>query len=371
MSYFDHCATTPIHPIVIDKMESTSKTHFGNPSSLHTSGRKAKSLIESSRRIIANALKASTNEIIFTGSGTEANNSVLWSLIHEENKHVITSSIEHPAILKVLDSIAPFGISYTKLPVNKFGEVNPKNLEESIEKDTGLISIMMINNEVGTINPIKDLIKIAEEKNIPFHSDAVQALGKIPLSVKDIQADYLSFSGHKFYGPKGVGFLYKKNESKLNPLIIGGGQEGQFRAGTENISGIVGLAEAVRLAIENLDNRILHLEELESEFKAKLLSLSSNVIFNGHPEKHAPGVISASFLGKRSDILLVELDREKIEVSSGSACGSGSVKPSFVLEEMGLSENQNTSTIRISFGRSNSLEDVDTLVKALVKFTNV
>ena len=371
MSYFDHCATTPIHPIVIDKMESTSKTHFGNPSSLHTSGRKAKSLIESSRRIIANALKASTNEIIFTGSGTEANNSVLWSLIHEENKHVITSSIEHPAILKVLDSISPFGISYTKLPVNKFGEVNPKDLKKSIKKDTGLISIMMINNEVGTINPIKDLIKIAEEKNIPFHSDAVQALGKIPLSVKDIQADYLSFSGHKFYGPKGVGFLYKKNESKLNPLIIGGGQEGQFRAGTENISGIVGLAEAVRLAIENLDNRILHLEELESEFKAKLLSLSSNVIFNGHPEKHVPGVISASFLGKRSDILLVELDREKIEVSNGSACGSGSVKPAFVLEEMGLSENQNTSTIRISFGRSNSLEDVDTLVKALVKFTNV
>jgi len=371
MSYFDHSATTPIHPLVMEKMNSTSESHFGNPSSIHTSGRKAKSIIESSRRMIAESLHASSNEIIFTGSGTEANNSILWSLIYEKNKHVITSSIEHPAILKVLDSIAPFGVTYTKLPVNKFGEVNPRNLEESIKDNTGLISIMMINNEVGTINPIKDLIKVAEENNIPFHSDAVQALGKAPLSVKDIRADYLSFSGHKFYGPKGVGFLYKKNKSKLNPIIIGGGQEDQFRAGTENISGIVGLAEAVRLAIENLDKRILHLEKLESEFKNKLLQYSSNVIFNGHPDKHAPGVISASFLGKRSDILLAELDREGIEVSSGSACGSGSVKPSFVLGEMGLSENQNTSTIRISFGRSNSMEDVNILVNALVKFTNV
>jgi cysteine desulfurase len=371
MSYFDHNATTPIHPLVLNKMSSTSEACFGNPSSIHTSGRKAKSLIESSRRVIAKALQASTNEIIFTGSGTEANNSVLWSLIYEKNKHVITSSIEHPAILKVLDTLSLFGVSYTKLPVNKFGEVNPQNLEESITDNTGLISIMMINNEVGTINPIKDLIKVAEEKNIPFHSDAVQTIGKIPLSVKNIQADYLSFSGHKFYGPKGVGFLYKKKKSKLNPLIIGGGQEGQFRAGTENISGIVGLAEAVRLSIENLDNRILHLEKLEYEFKDKLLHHSPNVIFNGHPEKHAPGVISASFIGKRSDILLAELDREGIEVSSGSACGSGSVKPSFVLEEMGIPENQNTSTIRISFGRSNSIKDVSILVKALVKFTNV
>jgi cysteine desulfurase len=292
-------------------------------------------------------------------------------LIYENNKHVITSSIEHPAILKVLDSIAPFGVTYTKLPVNKFGEVNPKNLEEAIKEDTGLISIMMVNNEVGTINPINNLIKIAEEKNIPFHSDAVQALGKTPLSVKDVGADYLSFSGHKFYGPKGVGFLYKKNEAKLNPLIIGGGQESQFRAGTENVSGIVGLAEAVRLSIQNLDKRILHLEKLESEFKAKLSHHSSNVIFNGHPKKHVPGVISASFLGKRSDILLAELDREGIEVSSGSACGSGLVKPSFVLEEMGISESQNTSTIRISFGRSNTIDDVSILVNALVKFTNV
>ena len=230
---------------------------------------------------------------------------------------------------------------------------------------------MMVNNEVGTINPINDLIKIAEEENIPFHSDAVQALGKTPLSVKDVCADYLSFSGHKFYGPKGVGFLYKKNEAKLNPLIIGGGQESEFRAGTENVSGIVGLAEAVRLSIQNLDKRILHLNKLESEFKAKLSHHSSNVIFNGHPKKHVPGVISASFLGKRSDILLAELDREGIEVSSGSACGSGLVKPSFVLEEMGISESQNTSTIRISFGRSNTIEDVSILVNALVKFTNV
>ena len=371
MLYFDHSATTPIHPIVLDKMNSISQNHFGNPSSIHASGRKSKSIIENARRIIAESIQASPNEIIFTGSGTEANNSVLWSLIYEKNKHVITSSIEHPAILKVLDSIEPFGITYTKLPVNKFGEVNPKALEEVIKDDTGLISIMMVNNEVGTINPINELIKITEKKNIPFHSDAVQALGKTPLSVKDIRADYLSFSSHKFYGPKGVGFLYKKKKSKLNPIIIGGGQESQFRAGTENISGIVGLSEAVRLSAQNLDKRILHLKKLESEFKSKLSHYSSNIVFNGHPKKHVPGVVSTSFPGKRSDILLAELDREQIEVSSGSACGSGSIKPSFVLEEMGISESQNTSTIRVSFGRGNTLEDVNVLVNALLKYTNV
>ena len=371
MLYFDHSATTPIHPIVIDSMNTISQNHFGNPSSIHTSGRKSKSIIENSRRIIAKSIQASSNEIIFTGSGTEANNAVLWSLIYQKNKHVVTSSIEHPAILKVLDSLEPFGVTYTKLPVNKFGEVNPKALEKAIKDNTGLISIMMVNNEVGTINPINELINIAEKKNIPFHSDAVQALGKTSISAKDIPADYLSFSGHKFYGPKGVGFLYKKNKSKLNPIIIGGGQENQFRAGTENISGIVGLSEAVRLSAKNLDKRILHLKKLESEFKSKLSDHLSNVIYNGHPKKHVPGVVSASFTGKRSDILLAELDREGIEVSSGSACGSGSIKPSFVLEEMGIPEIQNTSTIRISFGRSNTLEDVNVLVNALRKSINV
>jgi len=371
MPYFDHSATTPIHPIVLHKMNSISEAHFGNPSSIHSSGRKSKAIIESSRRIIADLIHAAPNEIIFTGSGTEANNAVLWSLIFEQNKHVITSSVEHPAILKVLDSIAPFGVTYTKLPVNKFGEVNPTELEKAIQKNTGLISIMMVNNEVGTINPINSLIQVSKSKNIPFHSDSVQALGKTPLSVNDLGADYLSFSGHKFYGPKGVGFLYKKNESKLNPIIIGGGQESQLRAGTENISGIVGLAEAVRLAVQNLDSRIIHLEELEAKFKSSLSNYCPNVIYNGHPKKHVPGVISASFLNKKSDILLAELDREGIEVSSGSACGSGSVKPSFVLEEMGLSESQNISTIRISFGRSNTMADVNTLVNALAKYTNV
>jgi cysteine desulfurase len=371
MLYFDHSATTPIHPIVIDSMNTISQNHFGNPSSIHTSGRKSKSIIENSRRIIAKSIQASSNEIIFTGSGTEANNAVLWSLIYQKNKHVVTSSIEHPAILKVLDSLEPFGVTYTKLPVNKFGEVNPKALEKAIKDNTGLISIMMVNNEVGTINPINELINIAEKKNIPFHSDAVQALGKTSISAKDIPADYLSFSGHKFYGPKGVGFLYKKNKSKLNPIIIGGGQENQFRAGTENISGIVGLSEAVRLSAKNLDKRILHLKKLESEFKSKLSDHLSNVIYNGHPKKHVPGVVSASFTGKRSDILLAELDREGIEVSNGSACGSGSIKPSFVLEEMGIPEIQNTSTIRISFGRSNTLEDVNVLVNALRKYINV
>ena len=371
MPYFDHSATTPIHPQVLEMMNSISEKHFGNPSSIHASGRKSRSIIESARRTIAEAIQASHNEIIFTGSGTEANNIVLWSLAHLEKKHVITSAIEHPAILKVLETIAPLGVTFTTLSVNEFGQVNPEDLKNSIQSDTGLISIMMVNNEVGTINPMNTLIKIAQSKGIPFHSDTVQALGKTPLSVQDINADYLSFSGHKFYGPKGVGFLYKKNGASLNPLIIGGGQESYFRAGTENVSGIAGLSEAVRLAVENISSRISHLEKLEFVFKEKISSACPNIIFNGHPENHVPGVISVSFPGYRSDILLSKLDREGIEVSSGSACGSGSVNPSPVLEAMGILEEQNISTLRISFGRSNSLNEVTSLVSTLSNITNV
>ena len=371
MPYFDHSATTPIHPQVLETMNSISEIHFGNPSSIHASGRKSRSIIESARRTIAEAIQASHNEIIFTGSGTEANNIVLWSLAHLEKKHVITSTIEHPAILKVLETIAPLGVTFTALSVDEFGQVNPEDLKNSIQSDTGLISIMMVNNEVGTINPMNALIKIAQSKGIPFHSDTVQALGKTPLSVQDINADYLSFSGHKFYGPKGVGFLYKKNGALLNPLIIGGGQESHFRAGTENVPGIAGLSEAVRLAVENISKRISHLENLESLFKEKISIACPNIIFNGHPEHHVPGVISVSFPGHRSDILLAKLDREGIEVSSGSACGSGSVKPSPILQAMGILEEQNLSTLRISFGRSNSFDEVTSLVSTLSNITHV
>ena len=370
MPYFDHSATTPIHPDVLEKMNAVSKNHYGNPSSVHASGRKSRAIIEDARRQIASAIEASPAEIIFTGGGTEANNMVLWHLTQSDKKHVITSSIEHPAILKVLKQLAPLGITYSTLPVNNHGRVKADDLKKAIQPDTGLISVMMVNNEVGSIQPLPSLIEVAKTARIPFHSDAVQDLGKIPLTVKDIDADYLSFSAHKFYGPKGVGFLYKKKESPLNPLIIGGGQESNLRAGTQNVPGIAGLGEAVRLAAENLSKRVKHLEELESVFITHLNKECPKVILNGCPKHHIPGVVSASFPGRKSDILLAKLDRKGLEVSSGSACGSGSVKPSTVLEAMGIPKEQNITTLRISFGRDNTEADVISLAQTLGSITH-
>ncbi len=370
MPYFDHSATTPIHPKVLKKMMDVAQQHFGNPSSVHASGRKSKAIIEKARRTIAVAILASPSEIIFTGGGTEANNMVLWTLIQSEKKHIVTSSIEHPAILTVLEKLEPMGISCTVLPVNDQGRVDPKILEKSIQSNTGLISIMMANNEVGTIQPIMELIGIAQKHDIPFHSDTVQTLGKIPLSVQNIEADFMSFSAHKLYGPKGVGFLYKKRGRSLNPLIIGGGQEGKHRAGTENISGISGMGEAVRLASENLSKRMSHLEALETVFITHLNRECHNAVINGCPNHHLSGVISVSFPGYKSDILLAKLDRLGMEVSNGSACGSGSIKPSPVLEAMGISDSQNISTLRFSFGRDNTEKEVIELVKALGQFAN-
>lgn len=365
MLYFDHSATTPIHPDVLAIMQSVAQDHFGNPSSVHAAGRKSRAILESARRTIATSIHAEPNEIVFTGSGTEANNAVLWSMANAEKQHVVTSAVEHPAVLKVLQSLKPFGVTFTALPVDGHGLVDPNELTKAIQSDTGLISIMMVNNEVGTINPMDTLVEVAQSKGIPFHSDTVQALGKTPLSTKEIEADYFSFSAHKLYGPKGVGFLYKRKGSSLNPLIIGGSQESNLRAGTENVAGIAGLAEAVRLAADHLDNRRTHLMELESIFKSEMATSNIDVTYNGHPQHHVPGVISASFTGQRSDILLAKLDRKEIAVSSGSACGSGSVKPSPVLEAMGISDHQNISTLRISFGRGNSIQDVYTLVSTL------
>ena len=365
MPYFDHSATTPLHPQVIDKMNEVSEFNYGNPSSLYSSGRKSKAIIEKARQLIAQTIEALPSEICFTGSGTEANNMVIWSMIYGNKKHIITSAVEHPAILNVIEQLKPFGVSSTILPVNSEGQVNPKDLEASIREDTGLVSIMMVNNEVGTIQPIKTLSEIAQNSNIPFHSDSVQALGKIPLSVKELGAQFLSFSGHKFYGPKGVGFLYCKKETKLNSLIIGGSQEENKRAGTENVAGIAGLGEAAKLIYENLNKRMSHLIELETLFKEKINELNLSIVYNGDPNNNVPGLISISFPGNRSDILLAKLDRNGIELSNGSACGSGITKPSPVLKAMGISDENNLSTLRISFGRSNTKDDIHQLVKEI------
>lgn len=364
MLYFDHSATTPIDPKVLALMQEVAKTNFGNPSSIHKYGQKARAIIEKSRRQIADALGVKSRNIIFTGGGSEANNMVLQNLLYSDKKHVITSSIEHPAILKVLKHLKKFGVSYTTVPVDKFGMVDPINIESAIRDDTALISIMYANNEVGTIQPLAKIAEIAKNHNILFHSDAVQTPGKIPIAINELSADLMSFSAHKFYGPKGVGFLYISNGIKLYPMIIGGGQEKKLRAGTENTPGIAGLGLAMQLAAEEQSKNQTHLNKLEKYFKDRFSAIYTKVIYNEHPEKHLPGLLSVTIPTITSDIMLVNLDLKGIAVSSGSACSSGTVKPSNVLKAMHISNQNNISTLRISFGKGNTIEQVDALIEA-------
>ena len=364
MLYFDHSATTPIDPKVSALMKEVADNHFGNPSSIHKYGQKARAIIEKSRRQIADALGVKSRNIIFTGGGSEANNMVLQNLLYSDKKHVITSAIEHPAVLKVLKHLKRFGVSFTTVPVDKFGMVDPANIESAIRDDTALISIMYANNEVGTIQPIAEIAKIVHKNNILFHTDAVQTPGKIPIIMNELNAGLMSFSAHKFYGPKGVGFLYIRDGIKLFPMIIGGGQEKKLRAGTENTPGIAGLGLAMEMAVKNLSDSQNHLKTIENHFKNRLTEIYSTAIYNGHPEHHLPGLVSVTIPSITSDLMLVNLDMKGTAVSSGSACSSGTVKPSDVLSAMNVSNKHNISTLRVSFGKGNTIEEVDKLIEA-------
>ena len=370
MLYFDHSATTPIDPKVSALVQEVAVNYFGNPSSIHKYGQKARAIIEKSRRQIADALGVKSRNIIFTGGGSESNNMVLQNLLYSDKKHVITSTIEHPAILKVLKHLKNFGVNYNTVPVDKFGLIDPINVESAIRNDTALISIMYANNEVGTIQPIAEIAEIAHENNILFHSDAVQTPGKIPIVMSELNTDLMSFSAHKFYGPKGVGFLYIRDRIKLHPMIIGGGQEKKLRAGTENTPGIAGLGLAMEMAVKNLTDAQNHLILLENHFKNRLTEIYPEAIYNGHPELHLPGLVSVTIPSVTSDLLLVNLDMKGMAVSSGSACSSGTVKPSDVLKAMHISNQNNISTLRISFGRGNTIEEVDMLIDALAEIIN-
>lgn len=365
MLYFDHSATTPIDTKVLTLMQEVANAHFGNPSSIHKYGQKARAIIEKSRRQIADALGVKSRNIIFTGGGSEANNMVLQNIIYSDKKHVITSSVEHPAILKVLKHLKKFGVSYSAVPVDKFGMVDPANIKSTIRDDTALISIMYANNEVGTIQPIAKIAEIAKNHNILFHSDAVQTPGKIPIIMNELNTDLMSFSAHKFYGPKGVGFLYIRDGIKLYPMIIGGGQEKKLRAGTENTPGIAGLGLAMEMAVTNLSYARNHLKTLENHFKNRFTKIYPMAIYNGHPDLHLPGLVSVTIPSVTSDIMLVTLDMKGMAISSGSACSSGTVEPSDVLKAMHISNQNNISTLRISFGKGNTIEEVDMLIDAL------
>jgi cysteine desulfurase len=367
MLYFDHSATTPIHPDVQSLINELNHDIYGNPSSIHVAGRKAKHVVETARKQIADAVNCAPKEIIFTGGGSEANNLVLWNMIHRDRKHVITSAIEHPAILAVLRQLEHLGITHTIIPVNKYGWVNPEDIDAAIRDDTGLITIMLANNEVGTVEPLQDIAKIAKKHDVLFHSDGIQVMGKLPIDVQELGMDMMSFSAHKFYGPKGVGALYIKEGISMKPLIIGGSQEKSLRAGTENVGGIAGLGCAAELVTKSLSDVGPSLTALEKQFKTKFSEQHANVIYNGFGDNHLPGLINITIPGIASDLLLIHLDSEDIAISSGSACSSGTISPSPVLKAMGISDKQNLETIRISAGRDNTSAEVDQLVETMTR----
>lgn len=369
MIYMDHNATTPMDPAVLDAMMPYLKERFGNPSSsTHEFGRIARRGVEEARSQVAQFIGAQPDEIIFTSGATEADNlaikGIAWAY-REKGHHIIACQIEHKAVLNSCKSLEQEGYKVTYLPVDKYGLVALDDIKNAVEDKTILITIMYANSEVGTLEPIAEIGKIAKEKGVLFHTDAVQTVGKIPVNVQDLNVDLLSMSGHKMYGPKGIGALYLKKGLKLNPLIHGGGHERGLRSGTENVPGIVGFGKACQIAQKELPEEMPRLRNLRERLVTGVMKNINHVQLNGHPEKRIPGNANFSFHFIEGEALILSL--KDFAVSSGSACTSGSLESSYVLRAMGIPEHIAHSSIRICLGRSNTAEQVDLLIKKLTE----
>ena len=368
--YFDNAATTKIKPEVLNEMMPYLTEEYGNPSSLYSIGRSAKRAVERARTQVANLINANRNEIYFTGCGTESDNTALKGIAYgykDKGNHIITSKIEHNAILESCKMLEKSGFKITYLNVNKDGIINLQELENSITKNTILISIMFANNEIGSIQPIKQIAKIAKQNNIVLHTDAVQAVGNVPIDVEELGIDMLSMSGHKINAPKGIGALYVRNGIEFEKFMNGGHQEKNKRAGTENLAGIVGLGKACELARTNLRYHIEYIKRLRDYYHLLVLNNINNVRINGSMESRLPGNSNISFLGVDSTALLLELDKKGICCSAGSACNSGEAVPSHVLTAIGLDSEISKSALRVTFGDNNSKEEVEYLVENIKK----
>lgn len=368
--YFDNAATTRLKEEVLNKMLPFFSTEFGNPSSMYTLGRSARRALEEARKNVASLINANSKEIILLGGGSEADNTALKGIAHKyKNKgnQIITSKIEHPAILNTCKTLEQEGFRITYLNVSKEGTIDLEELKRAITNQTILISIMFANNEIGTIQPIEEISKIAKENDILFHTDAVQACGNVPIDVKKMDIDLLSLSGHKLYGPKGTGALYVKEGIELENLIDGGHQEKGRRAGTENVAGFVGLGEACKLAKENLNTHMKYLKKLRDYYISQVENNIPDVIFNGSREERLPGNANFSFKGVDGGAILLKLDGVGISASSGSACSTGNPNPSHVLTAIGLNEEDAKSALRVTFGEDNDTKDVEFLVDNLKK----
>lgn len=369
MIYLDNAATTEIHENVLKEMIPFLKEHYGNPSSMHRLGRVSNKAVKKVRKQIADLISAEPEEILLTSGGTESNNTVLYGITHaNQGNHIITSSIEHEAILEPCKKLEKEGFEITYLPVNREGLVNPEDFKQSIKENTCFASIMFANNEVGTIQPIREISKICQEKKIFFHTDAIQAIGKVNINVKGLGVDLMSISSHKINGPKGVGALYIRKGIPMEPFIVGGGQENGLRSGTENVAGQVGFGKACQLAKENLEKNIIHFKNLRDTLVSKVLEEIPHVTINGHPEKRIPSNAHFSFLGVNGEDLIIKLDEEEIAASTGSACSVKTQKESHVLKSMGFSHDQISGSLRLTVGTSNTILEIE---KTVITLKNV
>ena len=368
--YLDNSATTPIKGDVLKEMLPFLTEHFGNAASLYTPGLVARRALDEAREKVAALINAKANEVYFTGCGSESDNWVLKgvaSSLKNKGNHIITTVTEHPAMLRTCEYLEKNGYEVTYLGIDDQGRLNPAELEAAIKDTTILVSIMMVNNEIGTIHPIKELAAIAKKHGVLFHTDAVQALGNVPIDVKDLGVDFLSMSAHKIYGPKGVGGLYIRRGAKLGTLIFGGGQESGKRAGTENVAGIVGFGKAAELALNSLDEHIKHSTEIRNYLAEKLTAEIPDVIINGSMDNRHPGNLNVTFKYIEGESILIQLDACGICISTGSACSSKSLKPSHVLSALGVPVELIHGTVRFSVGDFTTKEDIDYTVECTKK----
>ncbi len=366
--YLDYGATTPVDPRVIKAMLPFFNEKFGNTMSLHSFGQEAKLVLEKSREQVADLIKAKANEIIFTSSATESNNLVLKGIAfsnREKGNHIIISPIEHPCIMETAKWLEKNGFEISRLSIDKYGLVDPKEVKKLIKKETILVSVMHANNEIGTIEPIKEIGAICKKQGVYFHTDATQTFGKIPIDVNEINADLLSASSHKFYGPKGVGCLFIREGVKITPLLHGGGHESGLRSATVNVAGIVGFAKAVELAKKEMKKESKQLARLRDKLIKGISENIKDIQLNGHPEKRLPNNVNFSFSFVEGESLVIQLDLLGIAVSTGSACSSDKLLPSHVLSAIKLKPYQIHGSLRFSLGRWTKEEDIDYVLRVL------
>ena len=369
--YLDYAATTPLRPEVRARMEPfLSGDSFGNPSSLHADGQQAKRALDTARDTLADALGCQFAEISFTGGGTESDNAALFGVMlanKSRGNHLITTQIEHEAVTETAHFLETLGFRVTYLPVDEFGTVSPQSVADALTDDTILVSVMHANNEVGTIQPLKEIADIVHTRGAFLHTDAVQTFGQLPVTVGALGADLITLSAHKIYGPKGVGALYVRSGITIEPLLHGGGQERERRSGTENVAAIAGFGEAVRCLLPEREAEAARLTPLRDRLWAGILAHLPNSVLNGHPTHRLPNNLNFSLPGLDAETLLLSLDRAGVSASSGSACTSGSIEPSHVLSAMGLSDARLKSALRLTLGRGTTAEEIDRTVEIVAE----